>query len=151
MSAEFTEVSPPGSGTLAREALRNAIEGTGLEATFTNDPTGFAMYASWLTPEGSDGKTGYLVRCKFSTVALQGLPDGPLSAHLRVDHSSPSAGPAGRRDGLSDLTEVLDLTIAGPQAGDARIIAAAAVTAVHGHQDLTGKEPDGGARGELHE
>lgn len=128
-------MSVPGPNTALQEALLTGIEGTGLGASFGGDLSG--LDGSWLQRAGSDGETGYWIRCRTS-VHLS-LPAGSL---LRVTYLFPSANWPDRRDGQSDIEEVLDLALAGPQAGDASILAAVALAAVLGHQcDLTRRTP----------
>jgi hypothetical protein len=121
------------SADFVHKALLTTVEGTGLEVSLGSRRRIGGEF--WLQQAGGDGETGYWVRYKVSTDR-----DLPAGALLRVTYLYPSASWPDRRDGLSDTEVVLDLTLVGAKSGDARILAALAVTAVRCHQhDLTSR------------
>jgi hypothetical protein len=83
--------------------------------------------ASWVQPQGGDDNTGYGIVCGL--IQDPALPDSAWPTHLSVTYYTSAGCPPG----MMDSACLLDLTMTGAGARDARILTSTALTAVLDH------------------
>ncbi len=105
-----------------RDVLAATAGGAGLQARFD-----LSRKMSWVQPQGGDDNTGYGIVCGL--IQDPALPDRAWPTHLSVTYYTSVGCPPG----VMDSACLLDLTMTGAGARDARILTSTALTAVLDH------------------
>jgi len=113
-----------------RDGLAATIGDTGLEARFD-----LSRKMSWVQPQGGVGNAGYGIVCGL--VQDPAHPDSAWLTHLSVTYYTSNAGSPGQMGS----ERLLDLTMAGAGARDARILTSTTLTAVLDHHRHLGQNP----------
>jgi hypothetical protein len=117
-----------------RDALAATIGGVGLQARFD-----LSHKVSWIQLQGGDDTTGYGIACGL--IQDPALPDRAWPTHLSVTYYTSAGCPPGTMDSAC----LLDLTMTGAGARDARILTSTALTAVLDHHRAPAQTSKSGA------